>query len=323
MALWRKEGEGMNIKFYKNRFIFFGVSIAIILTGIISSLLFGIKLDIQFQGGSVVRYTSVGEINTEKVTAAAKKALGVTDGVSVQVYLKNKVPTGIAINVAIKSKTDKTLSPAQLSELRKVLTSDEFKANKFTFSESNSVSPSIGAEYLRKGIYALLLAGVLIILYVWFRFRSMSTGPSAGVMALVALFHDVIIVFVAFVLLRIPLNESLIAVVLTIIGYSTNDTVVIYDRIRENLTLQNGKMGLADLVDSSINQTMSRTINTSAMTFGAVTVAYIFAAIYGIRSIQEFALPMMIGIISGFYSTVFVATPLWVSWKTRGGRTGI
>ena len=306
----------MNFKFYKNRRIFFGISIFIILAGIVSSFIFGIKLDIQFQGGSIVRYTYVGTLDNEKVKAAAEKAIGVPIS-SIQEN-ESASSKSIAINVAGTS----ALTIEQTTALRAALTSADFKDNAFTFSEATLVAPSIGAEYLRKGLYALLIASILIVIYIWFSFRTMS-GPSAGVMALVALLHDVVIVFVAFVLLRIPLNESLIAVVLTIIGYSTNDTIVIYDRIRENLRLQNGKMPLIDLVDSSVNQTMARTINTSAMTFGAVTIAYIFAAIYGIRSIQEFALPMMIGIISGFYSTVFIASPLWITWKTRGGRTGL
>ncbi len=306
----------MNIKFYKNRRIFYAVSISIILAGVIASLIFGIKLDIQFQGGSIVRYTYVGTIDNTKVKEAAAKAIGL----EISSIQENENATGkfIAINVAGRQ----ALTIGQTTALRATLSSDEFKANKFTFSEATLISPSIGAEYLRKGIYALLIASVLIVLYIWRSFRVMS-GPSAGVMALVALLHDVIIVFVAFVLLRIPLNESLIAVVLTIIGYSTNDTIVIYDRIRENIKLEGGKIPLSDLVDKSVNQCMSRTINTSAMTFGAVTIAYIFAAIYGIRSIQEFALPMMVGILTGFYSTVFIASPLWISWKTRGGRTGL
>ena len=290
----------MNFKFYKNRRIF----------------IYGIKLDIQFQGGSIVRYTYVGTLDNAKVKAAAAKAIGVEIS-SIQEN-ESASAKSIAINVAGTA----ALTIEQTTALRAALTSADFKDNAFTFSEATLVAPSVGAEYLSKGLYALLIASVLIVLYIWFSFRSMS-GPSAGVMALVALLHDVVIVFVAFVLLRIPLNESLIAVVLTIIGYSTNDTIVIYDRIRENLRLQNGKMPLIDLVDASVNQTLSRTINTSAMTFGAVTIAYIFAAIYGIRSIQEFALPMMIGIISGFYSTVFIASPLWITWKIRGGRTGL
>jgi len=312
----------MNIKFYKNRFIFYGLSIGIIIIGIICSFIYGIQLDIQFVGGSVVRYTSVGELDTAKIKSEVEKAIG-KDISSIQVNLKNEVPIGIAINVAVAQGEDIALSNDQLATIRQVLTSDTFKDNAFTFSESNTVSASIGGEYLNRGLYALLLASIFIILYIWYSFRSMSGGPSAGVTALIALFHDVIIVFVAFIIMRIPLNESFIAVALTIIGYSTNDTIVIYDRIRENMRMQNGKMQLPDLVDRSINQTLSRTVNTAAATFSAVLICYIFAAVYDIRSIQEFALPMLIGVVSGFYSTVFIATPLWVDWKTRGGRAGV
>ena len=148
------------------------------------------------------------------------------------------------------------------------------------------------------------------------------SGPSAGVMALIALYHDVTLVFFVFVVLRIPLNESLIAVVLSILGFSINDTIVIYDRIRENERIYKGSMTLPDLVDLSINQSLTRSINTSLCTFGAVAIAYIFAVVNGIESIQEFALPMMVGLISGSYSTICLAGPLWVSWKTRGGRSG-
>ena len=183
------------------------------------------------------------------------------------------------------------------------------------------VDPFIGAEFFRKALYAMIVASVLIVLFVWVAFRSMS-GPSAGVMALVALFHDVAVVFFVFVFLRIPLNESLIAVVLSILGFSINDTIVIYDRIRENKRLTNGSIPLDELVDLSINQSLTRSINTSLCVIGALLVAFIFATLYGIDSIKEFALPMMIGTVSGAYSTIFLAGPLWVMWKTRGGRTG-
>jgi preprotein translocase subunit SecF len=308
----------MNIRFYKNRRIFFGISIAIILIGFLSAVISGIKLDIQFQGGSIVRYTYEGDVNVDSLTADVEEALGV-DVSSIQLnYNEASDVRSIAVNVAGRE----ALSVDQTAALRTLLTeSDTYKANKFAFYEATLVNPSIGAEYLRRGIYALILSAVLIILYVWYSFRVMS-GPSAGVMALVALFHDVAIVFVAFVLFKIPLNETLIAVILTIIGYSINDTIVIYDRIRENIRLQNGKMALADLVDLSINQSMSRTINTSIATLGAMLITYIFASIYGIVSIQNFALPMIVGIVTGFYSTVFIASPLWVVWKTRKGRSG-
>ena len=309
----------MNFKFFKNRFIFFGISIAIITAGIIVSFAAGVKLDIQFQGGSIVRYTYVGEFNNSELAAELQEAIGAEISSIQEAYSQATDIKSISINIAGRQ----ALTPAQTSAIRDILTkSDKYTANEFEFYEANLVNPSIGAEHLKNGIYALLIAFALIILYVWFRFRSMS-GPSAGIMALVALFHDVIIVFVTFVILRISINETFIAVILTIVGYSINDTIVIYDRIRENLRLEDGKMNLIDLVDHSINQSLGRTINTSLATIGAMVVTYIFASIYGLASIQQFALPMTIGLISGFYSTVFIATPLWITWKTRGDRSGI
>lgn len=302
----------MKYSFYKNRFIFFAISIAIIVVGILVSVFAGVHLDISFQGGSIVRYTYDGEIDNATLRNAIQEAIG-TEVSSVQeTYNPSTEVSTISINIAGRN----ALTVNQTSAIRDLLTSDTYKDNNFEFYQANLVSAAIGAQQLRSGAYALIIAFALIIVYVWFRFRSMS-GPSAGIMALVALFHDVIIVFVAFVLLRIPINEPFIAVVLTVVGYSINDTIVIYDRIRENIKLENGKLALSDLVDKSIHQSLARTINTSVATVGVMLVTYVFASIFDIISIQQFALPMIIGTASGFYSTIFIATPLWITWKTR------
>jgi preprotein translocase SecF subunit len=315
----------MTFQFYQKRYIFFAISIAIILVGIIVTLISGgVKLDIQFQGGSIVRYSYEGEeIDNQtlsELSASIREAIQ-TEVSSIQ---KNtSTATGeksISINVAVSG--DRALSVAQTTAIEELLESERYQNMKFSILEETVVFPSIGREHLMKGIYALMISFLLIILYVWFSFRSMS-GPSAGVMALVALFHDVVIVFVAYTLLRISINEQFIAVVLTIIGYSVNDTIVIYDRIRENLKQDTKGMSLSGLVNRSIHQSMSRTVNTSLATIAAMMVTYIFASLNGLQSIQQFALPMIIGLVSGFYSTVFIATPLWVMWKTRGNRAGI
>jgi preprotein translocase SecF subunit len=315
----------MNYQFYKHRWIFFGLSIGIILVGLFSAILSGIELDIQFAGGTVIRYSYEGEIDADSLTDDVEAAIDANvSGILVNYNEATKLKS-IAINVASGANKDSTeLSTAQKLAIETLLTDEEGKyaANAFELRESTAVNPSIGAEYLRRGLLALALASILIILYVWYSFRVMS-GPSAGIMALVALFHDVAMVFVAFVLFKIPLNENLIAVVLTIIGYSINDTIVIYDRIRENIRLENGKLPLRELVDKSINQSLTRTLNTFLATLGAMLITYIFASVYGIESIQNFTLPMLVGIVTGFYSTVFIASPLWVVWKTRKGKTGL
>ena len=302
-------------RFYQKRKIFFALSIGIILAGIIFSMVFGVQLDIQFKGGSIMKYSFSGELNITDAEATIEAALG--SPVSCQeTFIIGSTAKNLVINVA----GDAAVSPDDQVKMEKALDETYPQAN-FELVEANMVDPFIGAEFFRKAIYAMIVASTLIVLFVWFAFRSMS-GPSAGFMALVALFHDVAIVFFVFVFLRIPLNESLIAVILSILGFSINDTIVIYDRIRENKRLTDGRIPLDELVDLSVNQSLSRSINTSLCVFGALLVAYVFATLYGIDSIKEFALPMMIGTISGSYSTIFLAGPLWVMWKTRGGRTG-
>jgi len=301
--------------FIKHRRWFFILSTGLLTVGLLVAIFFGIKLDIQFKGGSIITYSYADKIDLATAENVIEAAIGKTvtcqETVSIGDQTKNLV-----INVA----GDAALTTDEQTLLQDAL-KKAFPDQNLKIQSSIQVDPFLGRDLLIRGMWAILIASILIIAYVWFRFRSMS-GPSAGVMALVALYHDVLLVFFVFVVLRIPLNESLVAVVLSILGFSINDTIVVYDRIRENERLLKGKMPLDELVDLSINQSLTRSINTSLCTFGAVTVAYIFATLYNIDSIKQFALPMMIGLISGSYSTICLAGPLWVKWKTRGGRSG-
>lgn len=301
--------------FYKHRKWFFTLSISLLLIGALTAVFAGIELDIQFKGGSILKYNYEGSVDLEKAEDTIASAIGKTVSCQETTTLGDN-QTSLVVNVA----GNEALSPDNQLKMEEALKT-AFPELTFKLQSATLVDPFIGREMLINGMWAILIASVLIVAYVWFSFRSMS-GPSAGVMALVALFHDVILVFLVFVVLRIPLNESLIAVVLSILGFSINDTIVVYDRIRENERIYKGSMTLPDLVDLSIRQSLTRSINTSLCTFGAVTIAYIFAVMYGIESIQEFALPMMIGLISGSYSTICLAGPLWVMWKTRGAHTG-
>lgn len=301
--------------FYKNRKIFIAISLAVIIVGLVLAFVFGVELDIQFRGGSIVNYQYTGELNLQEAEQAAEAALN--QNVTAQMtesVVDDK--TTLVISVA----GNEALLPEQLEALN-VLLREEFPELSLELVSSELVAPFIGKEMLRNGILAIAVASALIIVYVWFSFRSIS-GPSAGVMALIALLHDITIAFFVFVAMRTPLNETLVAVVLTILGFSINDTIVVYDRIRENVRLTNGSMPLSDLVDMSIKQSLTRSINTSVATFAAVAVAYVFATIFGIESIAQFALPLMVGIVAGAYSSLALASPLWVAWKTRGGRTG-
>lgn len=304
----------MMIHFYKQRFVFISISIAILLLGIIMYFVNGIVLDIQFKGGSILKYDITGDINTEKADAITTE----TTGRNATCQIVSDMATGnkkLVVNLA----GDEGFSAQDQEKLDQALKA-EFPSFDLKLSESSVVEPFIGHRFFQNGITAIILAFLLIMVYVWIRFRKIG-GLSAGVMALVALVHDVIVVLIAFIVFKMPINENFIAAALTIIGFSINDTIVIYDRIRENASLMGSKTSTDVLVDTSISQSMTRSINTSLATFFSILIVYIFAQIYGISSIMSFALPMLFGIISGCYSTICIAGPLWTMWKMRGKKS--
>jgi preprotein translocase subunit SecF len=166
---------------------------------------------------------------------------------------------------------------------------------------------------------AVGVSALLIIIYVWARFSVMS-GLSAAIMSVVALLHDVFIMLSVYAIFKVPVNESFIAAALTILGYSINDTIIIYDRIRENSKLIR-KSATFELVNKSINQTILRSINTVVTTLIAVATVYVAAAVNNINSLKEFTFPLLVGITSGCYSSIFIASPLWAMWKEHKAKT--
>ena len=173
----------------------------------------------------------------------------------------------------------------------------------------------MGAKALRNAVIAVVLAFILILLYIGVRFSTLS-GLSAGLTALIALLHDVCIVLFAFTIFGIPLGDSFVAVVLTIIGYSINDTIVVYDRIRENKNMH-PKLPLAELVDQSVTEVFARSVNTSVTTLLCIVVILTASVLYRISSIYRFSLPMLFGLVSGCYSSICIAAALWASWKSK------
>ena len=168
---------------------------------------------------------------------------------------------------------------------------------------------------------AVATACLLILIYVAYRFRKVG-GLEGGATAIVALLHDMLIVYGVFVLLRIPLNGNFIAAMLTILGYSINDTVVIYDRIRENSALYGKrKMSRAELVNLSINQSFGRSLMTSITTCVALGIVCIVSIVFKLDSIFTFALPLLFGMISGVYSTVCIASQLWLDLQQHKEKT--
>ena len=180
----------------------------------------------------------------------------------------------------------------------------------------------MGARFLQKSLVAVVFALALILIYIAFRFKNIG-GLTGGAMAILALLNDLMVIFGVFVVLRVALDGNFIAALLTILGYSVNDTVVIYDRIRENRRLEPSKSvtALPGIVNKSLNQTMTRSILTSLTTFMALLVIFIVAVIFGLTTVETFALPMMVGVVVGCYSSICIAAPLYTVWTVhRAGK---
>ena len=298
------------INFVGNRKKFYTFSCVLIAVVMVFSVLFGVSLDVEFKGGSMVTLGYTGEVDLNE----AKSVIGESVGQS-----NLTLQTGTDImgeqTLTVTLPGSETLTTEQLDTMISDLNT-KYPDNAFVQNEVSNVNPTIGKEFLMKSIVAVVAACVLILLYVAYRFRKIG-GFSAGAMAIVALLHDLFVVFGVFALLRIPLNGNFIAAMLTILGYSINDTVVIYDRIRENSALYGKKMPLTQLVNLSINQSFSRSLMTSITTCAALAIVCVVAMVFKLDSIFTFAFPLMFGMISGVYSTICIATQLWVDWKER------
>lgn len=307
-SLFIKKKERKTIPFYNKRKIPFVISSLLMVIGLITCFMGGVKLDTQFAGGAVLKYNFVGEIDTKALSTQIEKALSRTANLQITTdpaTNQQKLVVTLAGNKGLSlEKQDMILDELQKSDAQ----------NEFTLSESYIIEPYIGKAALKDAAIAIILSAIFIVLYVWFRFKSLSL--SAGVMAVVALIHDIMLVFFVFGWFGIPLNDAYVAVTLTIIGYSINDTIVLYDRIREN-NIGKKQQNLGEIVSRSITQTLSRSINTSFTTIMCVVSILVFSILYGIDSIKVFALPMLFGLLSGCYSSICIAGPLWVMWQER------
>ncbi len=303
------------IRFFENRKIFFTISLGIMAIGLIFNVIFGTQLDIQFTGGAVIKYSYSGEIKQEAVEKIAQDTAKKDASVRILENVKSADGTAAKNNVSISFAGTDSISVDSQKEIATQLTAEYPKAD-FQVVESSSVNPSMGHNFFLKCIAAIIIASLLLIIYIALRFKKIG-GMSAGVMAIIALIHDVAMVYFTFIIFRMPLNDSFIAVVLTILGYSLNDTIIIYDRIRENRKLLGPKTPYSVLVNTSINQTFTRSLYTAGCTFTAIATVFVVGALFGLSSVTTFALPMMVGVVTGCYSSVCIAGPLYVMWQNH------
>lgn len=283
--------------------------IAIFIVGIVFAVIGGVNLDINFRGGAKISYSYTGDIKDADIKAIADEQLKKDYTLTKSTSLAGDTQT---FEISLSGKN--AISAETQEKLTKAL-ADKFKDNKVALYNSTSVSPTIAGTFFVKSLVAVLLTALFVVIYVGFRFRRIG-GISAAMTALLALVFDVLITFFTCVIFGLQIDSNYIAVVLTMLGYSLNDTIVIYDRIRENAKL-NPDMEIGNIVNVSINRVMIRNIVTTITTFLAVMTIVVVSELHGLSSLRTFAIPMAFGLVSGAISSLFVSGPVWVIWKRR------
>lgn len=308
ITMFRKKKQKKVLGFSKKRKWILLFTCFVLLSGTTISAVNGMKLDTQFTGGVILKYTYRQESDTEAVRSLVEHELG--RPVSVQT---SEDPLTGEKKLVLTLAGNKGISPEEQGRVTELLNN---QGENFALSETFAVEPYIGAKALKNSVTAVVLSALFIIIYIRLRFSSLS-GLAAGVSAVLALVHDILIVVFIFGIFRIPVNDAFVAVTLTIIGYSINDTIVLYDRIRENMKEAGKKTSLSELVDRSITETLGRSVNTALTVVMSIFIVYLFSVVYRIESIQVFSLPLLAGLISGCYSSVCIAGPLWAYWEER------
>ena len=283
-----------NISFNKFYRKFNILSLALILISLIFLILKGLNYGVDFKGGTLIELRSDNtNYKTEDIRGAFNKLN--LDDLSVKKF-------GAEGDYVIKFKRSDLNEPDFIKNLKNDL--DNYLED-YSFRRVENVGPKVSAELLQDGVTAIAIALAAMLIYIWFRFEwQFSIG------AIVAIFHDVIITLGIFSLLSLEINLSIVAAVLTIVGYSMNDTVVIFDRVRENLK-KYADIKIFDLTNLSINETLSRTLITSVTTLLALLSIFFF----GGEILKGFSFAMILGVILGTYSSIFIANPVLVYFK--------
>ena len=280
------------LKIIEKTKIWFGISLIIIVLGVFKMATSGLVLGIDFAGGTTVQIDMTKEFDKAKADTIVSKY-------AVEASTNAAQLDGVMKELDIKSKN---MTSTQVTSMENDL--KEAFGKDVKVLQQEDIGASVGAETRNKAIMAMLLATLAMLVYIGFRFEF-----KFATAAILALVHDVFIVLAVYAWFRIPIDSGFVAAVLTVIGYSINDTIVVFDRIRENQKWM-AKAELKELANASITQTMIRSINT------VMTVLITLAAVYiYVPTIRSFSFPLLVGIASGCYSSIFIASPLWVIFK--------
>ncbi len=299
------------------RKIFVIVSSAVILLTIVCTFVLGVKVDIRFKGGSMLTYSYTGEITDADIETekSAIAALGDVPEVSITTGTSF---TGGLNTMVVSFAADEKMDDEKLNQISEAVVNALPDKNIENIDTTN-VSASSGSAFFISCLIAVIAAFILLAVYIAFRFKKIG-GLSAGIIAIVCLLHDVAITYAVYVFGNMSLDSNFMAVILTLLGYSINNTIIIYDRLRENRAKYGNKLTDAQLVNLSITQTLPRSIITTATTVTAMVSVSVVCALMGTTSILTFSIPLAIGMLVGFYSSVCLAGPLWIWVQEIRGR---
>ena len=308
-----------NVDIVKNKIKFLLIPAVIILVGIIMYFVnSGFNYDIEFIGGVKMEIAMDGAKNTEEIKAFLESETGISP------IVVQTTEQGISIKtkaIEEKAKADKkaedeaTEASSVLNQAKDENAGKIFEALKTKYNltdeallSESSASASFGKQVQGKAFLFTAIAVLLILLYIAIRFEWRS-----AVMSVIALLINILVMMAVYAITYTPLNTTFIAAMLTVVGYSINNTIVVFDRIRENMKLRNPKRGItvSTVVNTSIWESMGRTINTTITTLITIVLLYVL----GVTSVKEFAFPLIIGVIAGAYSSIFIASTFWASWK--------
>ncbi len=305
--------ETANVKkvydFCAKKKVILGILIGVLAALVIGIIARGVDLAIEFKGGTIISYTYQGDVDTNAVSDTVKSIVNTSITVRTGESLDSD-----AKQITISFTSNEGLTADRQTELTNALR-ENFADNDFTLYDSNDVAPTSGREFLLKCLVAVIFAAIVVIIYIAIRFRNIG-GWSAGVCSVFALLHDILVAVTVTILFGFEFNSNLVAVILTILGYSINNTIVIYDRIREDRKLM-PKASLDELINVSCTQSLTRSIRTSITTISTMLIVTIVVLIKGYDSLLSFSVPLMFGLISGTYSSLFVAPVTWSWWKNK------
>ncbi|MGB3367321.1 MAG: protein translocase subunit SecF [Acidaminobacteraceae bacterium] len=276
--------------------MWFTISLVIFLIGAGVIFTKGFNLGIDFTGGTMMQIEIGNTISVEE----AKEVIA-------EFNLNPEILHAGVEKTEIIIKTKESLNNAErMTVMNKVIETYNLDS-KTAIRAADQFGPTIGSEIRNKAMISILVAAISMLVYITFRFEFVF-----GISAIIALLHDVLFLLTIYAVFRIPVNSSFIAAVLTIVGYSINDTIVVFDRVRENVKVTKVK-SYFDVADLSLKQTIIRSINTS------LTTALVIGSLYflGVEAIKEFAMPLLAGILVGTYSSIFIASPVWALIKTN------